>query len=376
MLSVNKLKIIELASVLAGPAVGQFFAELGAEVIKIENQNAGGDVTRSWRAQSEKTDDRSAYFSCVNWGKKSVAFDLKDDFDRSHLYRLIANADIVIASFKPGDAQKLGVDFETLRGHNGRLIYGEVTGYGAGDDRVGYDAVIQAESGFMSMNGELNGPALKMPVALMDLLAAHQLKEGLLLALIEREHTGLGRKVEVSLFDAAISSLANQASNWLVGRSMPLRQGSLHPNIAPYGEVLTTKDDKQLLLAVGNDKQFNSLLDVLGLDSISRDERFINNENRVKNRTALWNFLADAASRMDSPMLLENIRRKKIPAGVISDLGDALQSQHAVALSLHEGSMQGLRTLVARFDGAWLNDQAISGPPHLGQHTNEVLRAV
>src|SRR5690349_10804544 len=143
----NKLKVLELASVLAGPAVGQFFAELGAEVIKLENMSTGGDVTRSWRSPGENTDDRSAYFSSVNWGKKSVALDLKDDVDRRRLYRLATDTDIVISSFKPGDSEKLGVNYERLRAINPGLIYAEISGYGSDDPRVGYDAVIQAESG-------------------------------------------------------------------------------------------------------------------------------------------------------------------------------------------------------------------------------------
>ncbi len=213
------LKVLELASVLAGPSVGQFFAELGAEVIKIENPRNGGDVTRLWKTPGEPTDDRSAYFCSCNWGKKSVALDLTIHRDIEIVRKLAAKSDIVIASYKPGDAEKLGVSYQQLRTHNERLIYGQITGYGSDDDRVGYDAVIQAEAGFMALNGEHEGPATKMPVALIDVLAAHHLKEGLLLALLTRERTKEGSVVEVSLVQTAVASLANQATNWLVGKN-------------------------------------------------------------------------------------------------------------------------------------------------------------
>lgn len=204
------LRVVELASVLAGPSVGQFFAELGAEVIKVENLKTGGDVTRSWKSAGEKTDDRSAYFCSCNWCKKSVAIDLSTKPGNEAVVRLIQGADVVIASYKPGDAERLGVAYAQWKDKHPRLIYGQITGYGPDTDRVGYDAVVQAEAGFMDMNGAADGPPTKMPVALIDVLAAHQLKEGLLLALIHRDRTGKGTFVGVSLLDAALASLVIQ----------------------------------------------------------------------------------------------------------------------------------------------------------------------
>ena len=211
----SNLKILELASVLAGPSVGQFFAELGAEVIKVESLKTGGDVTRTWKGAGEKTDDRSAYFCSCNWGKKSAALDLSQDEDLKTVKRIAQKSDMVIVSFKPGDAQKWGLDYPSLFRINPQIIYGQVTGYGYTDERVGYDAVIQAESGFMDLNGEENGPPLKMPVALIDILAAHQLKEGLLLALLNKERSSQGDFVEVSLPDCPC--FLGQPGNQLVG---------------------------------------------------------------------------------------------------------------------------------------------------------------
>ncbi|MCA6404114.1 MAG: CoA transferase, partial [Cytophagales bacterium] len=261
----HNLKVLELASVLAGPSVGQFFAELGAAVIKVENLKTGGDVTRSWKGMGEQTDERSAYFCSCNWGKKSIAVDLSTVEGKQIVKELAKRSDIIIASYKPGDAEKLGVSYQQLSMNNDQLIYGQITGYGSDDDRVGYDAVIQAESGFMDLNGEKDGQPTKMPVALIDVLAAHQLKEGLLLALLKKERSGVGSLVEVSLIQSALSSLANQATNWLVAKKLPTRQGSSHPNIAPYGDSFLTKDGKRVLLAIGNDRQFKDLIAVLGI---------------------------------------------------------------------------------------------------------------
>ena len=181
------LKVVELASVLAGPAVGMFFAELGADVLKIEHAGLGGDVTRSWKLSSEKEESISAYFSAVNYHKKIVFKDLKNQEDNQWVKNQLLQADLVIANFKPGSAQKLGMDFDTLKKLNPRIIYGEITGFSGGVKRPAFDVVLQAETGFMSMNGTPESGPVKMPVALIDVLAAHQLKEGLLLALLKQK---------------------------------------------------------------------------------------------------------------------------------------------------------------------------------------------
>ncbi|MCX6296683.1 MAG: CoA transferase, partial [Bacteroidetes bacterium] len=208
------LKVIELANVLAGPAVGMFFAELGAQVIKIENKSTNGDVTRSWKiAKEDQKINSSAYYASVNWNKKSMFLDLKDASDKSKIIELIKEADIVISNYKKGDDIKLGMDFETLKKTNPTLIYAHISGFGEENSRTAFDIVLQAETGFMFMNGTKESGPIKMPVALIDILAAHQLKEGVLVALIKRMQTGNGSKVSVSLYDSAIASLANQATN-------------------------------------------------------------------------------------------------------------------------------------------------------------------
>ncbi|NBW34458.1 MAG: CoA transferase [Cytophagia bacterium] len=372
----QEIKVLELASVLAGPSVGQFFAELGASVIKVENSTTGGDVTRSWKGASEQSDDRSAYFCAVNWGKKSVALDLTSAAGKKIVQQLAAKSDIVIASYKPGDAEKLGVAYEQLKTNNQQLIYGQITGYGSDDDRVGYDAVIQAESGFMFMNGEPGGASLKMPVALIDILAGHQLKEALLIALLKRERSGVGSLVEVSLIQTALASLANQATNFLMGGKVPQKQGSLHPNIAPYGEVFVTRDGKALLLAVGNDKQFKDLCRVLGTPALAEDLLYKTNHERVVNRLALGKALKALIGEQTSDTLLPQLQRNKIPGGIIQDVAQAFALKQAEALQLSDGALAGVRTFVGKFSvsGDGGSSNTLSSPPHLGEHTEEVLR--
>ena len=368
----DSLRVLELATVLAGPAVGQFFAELGATVVKVENLLTQGDVTRTWKTTGENTDDRSAYFTAVNWGKKSLLVNLKEASGRAIVCDLARQSDVVISSYKPGDDRKLGVDYETLRMDNPKLIYGRITGYGADDNRVGYDAVLQAEAGFMFMNGEAGGPSLKMPVALIDILAAHHLKEGLLLALLKLERTGEGSLVEVSLLDAALASLANQATNWLVGGRIPQKKGSSHPNIAPYGDVFTTAGGDEILLAVGTDRQFASLCDVLGIPKLARNPRFHTNVERVHHRTELHNTLSEAVRGRNTAELMGAFHQANIPAGVVQNLAQVFQMPSAQRLLMESASLRGVRTYV----GPTFSHQdraPLSSPPNAGQHTREVL---
>jgi crotonobetainyl-CoA:carnitine CoA-transferase CaiB-like acyl-CoA transferase len=366
------LRVLELASVLAGPSVGQFFAELGADVIKVENSKAGGDVTRTWKIAGEKTDDRSAYFCSVNWGKRSIALDLNTEHDKTIIHKLAARSHIVIASYKPGDAEKLGVDYKTLSQSNPGLIYGQITGYGSHNPRVGYDAIIQAEAGFMFMNGELGGPSLKMPVALMDVLAGHHLKEGLLLAMLEKVITGKGKLVEVSLIQAGVSSLVNQATNWLVANKLPQKHGSAHPNIAPYGDVFATSDLKELLLAVGNDRQFQDLCRILEISDLGSDDRFKTNALRVENRTALNMILTARISQYQSQDLIDRINLSKIPAALIQDLSMVFNMAEAQALVLSSFDQKGLRNYV----GTGSEKLNLLPPPRLGEHTQEIIQTL
>lgn len=367
--------VLELASVLAGPAVGMFFAEMGSRVIKVENPRAGGDVTRSWRTPSEEGRSPGAYFSCVNWGKQSIGVDLCTAEGRGVVQDLARLADVVLVSYKAGDALQLGVDWGTLSEINPRLVYAEVTAYGAGDARVGYDAVIQAETGFTSMNGTCDSGPLKMPVALMDLLAGHQLKEGILAALLERERTGRGRRVSVSLFAAGITALANQAANWLMTGTVPERLGSAHPNIVPYGSSFRCRDGGFVVLAVGTDRQFFRLCRCLGREALASDPRFATNEMRVLHREELERRLSELIGREDRDVLAARLRSEGVPSGSVRDVREALSDPLSTPLILaHATGASAVRTLA--FDGPEETQFRLAPPPALSEHAGHVLSAV
>ena len=332
------LKVLEFASVLAGPAVGTFLAELGAVVTKVENPKTGGDVTRSWKLTSENTNaEISAYFASVNCGKEHLFLDLNDKQQLAQGQQLAAEADIIIANYRKGQAERFGLDYVTIRSKNPKIIYSNITGFGADESRPAFDVVLQAETGYMFMNGQPENEPTKMPVALIDVLAAHQMKEAILLALLRKEKSGEGAFVEVSLFDAAVSALTNQASNWLMNGHIPKRIGSLHPNIAPYGEILKASDGKMIVLAVGSDIQFKSICAVLELNELVIDSRFSSNQQRIKNRMELKKLLLEKAIERVSDDLMNEFLAKNVPAGIIKNLKEVFENKSAQQLVVKDG---------------------------------------
>ena len=330
------LKVVEFAGVLAGPAVGNFFSELGAEVIKMENPN-GGDVTRTWRQPNETSKGPSAYYASVNWNKQSIFLDFNDAEDHKRALELAGDADIIITNFKKGDAEKFGLSYDEIKSINPDIIYGHISGFGSESDRLAYDLILQAETGFMSINGQPKSPPTKMPLAMIDLLAAHQLKEGILCALLkQQEESSQSYFIEVSLYDSAVASLINQATNWLMNGNVPGRIGSLHPNIAPYGEVFTTKDGRSITLAVGNNRHFKRLCDLLNIDALVEEERFHNNSQRVKHRKELHSILSEPITKRNADALLEELHRRQIPAGEIKTIKQVFESEEAQGLLLKE----------------------------------------
>ncbi len=362
---------------LAGPSVGLFLAEMGATVIKVENIRSGGDVTRHWKLPSEDPEtDISGYFSCVNWGKQSIALDITLEEGLEIVYKLAGHCDILLASYKPGDAEKLKVDYSSLKKLNSNLIYAHVTGYGMTNPRAGYDAIIQAESGFTFMNGEPDGKPTKMPVALMDVLAAHQIKEAILLALLARERGGRGQYIEASLLKSGVASLANQATNWLVGNSVPQRMGSDHPNIVPYGTIFSTADGKEIVLAVGTDKQFGELCHLLGKPGLAEDEKFKKNYNRVVNSSRLKVELQKLIGQYKREEILELFQSRRIPAGGVLNMKEVFETPEAREMMLeadmNSGSILGVSSVAFTSDSFRIKND-LSPPPHYGQHSKLIL---
>jgi crotonobetainyl-CoA:carnitine CoA-transferase CaiB-like acyl-CoA transferase len=329
------LKVIDLSTVLAGPSVGTFFAELGARVIKVEHPQHG-DITNTWRLKQESDlFKQSAYYASVNHKKELVKLNLGLAADYRIFLNELKDADILLMNFKKGDDKKLKVTPTELWKIKPDLLIGKITGFGSDNDRIAYDLILQAESGFMSMNGTAESGPVKMPVALIDVLAAHQLKEGLLLALLQRQQ-GKGQLVSVSLYDAAICSLANQASNYLMAQQVPQRIGSLHPNIAPYGEIFETQDGQLLTFAIGSDQHFDKLVAYLGLNELAKDPRFCSNMERVKNREVLFNYMASVVSMKTCSQILSSLLELNVPVAKIKSLNEVFADPKALSLVKEE----------------------------------------
>ncbi|MFC2187112.1 CaiB/BaiF CoA transferase family protein [Fulvivirgaceae bacterium LMO-SS25] len=368
----KNLKVLELASVLAGPSVGQFFAELGAEVIKIENPETNGDVTRSWLAKDEQDrKGRSAYFCAGNWGKQSLAINLNTEEGQSIVKELAKQSDIILSSYKVGDAEKFGLDYQSLSLINPALIYGHIVGYGADDPRVGYDALIQAESGLMSINGEPGSDGLKLPIAFIDILAAHHLKEAILIALINRQFESKGVYIPVSLFDCAVQSLANQGTNHLMNNSLAKPMGNEHPNIVPYGGVYKTMDNRKIMVAIGGNQQFKSFCEIL---TLSIYDKFADNKFRVEKREELNAILANRIKELEADFILNQCNKLRIPVGELRNISEVF-SEPEIRNSLLKSdafpAAFGLPSLAVSIGLS--STSRLLPPPILGEHSETIL---
>jgi crotonobetainyl-CoA:carnitine CoA-transferase CaiB-like acyl-CoA transferase len=338
------LKIIDISTVLAGPSVGMFFAELGSDVLKIEHP-IHRDVTRTWKIAGENKDSEvSSYFSSVNYKKRYLQLDLLQAEDYATFCKLVQEADVLLSNFKSSDYSKFSITKKDLEKINPRLIHGRISGFGKDSDRVAYDLILQAESGLMSINGTLESGPVKLPVAMIDVLAAHQLKEGILVALLERMQTGRGKDVHVSLYHAAVCSLINQSSSYLMTGKVPKRLGSLHPSIAPYGEVFSTKDGELITFAIGSDVQFEKLMRKLELsDDILSDIKFSSNANRVENRTELFEKMKNKVQLFSSEELLTFSQSNHIPCGKIQTIQQVFEAKEIQDL-VREEHIEGVAT--------------------------------
>jgi crotonobetainyl-CoA:carnitine CoA-transferase CaiB-like acyl-CoA transferase len=323
------LKVVDCSSVLAGPQVGTFFSELGAHVLKFENAKTNGDVTRTWHTPYESKEKISSYYSSINYQKEIHFVDLSNEKDIARIHDELKSADVLLSNFKEGDSKKFQLDTELLSQKFPHLIQGIIRGFEFERDRLAYDVVLQAETGFMYMNGSAEGPPTKMPVALIDVLAAHQLKEGILCALIQKARTGKGACVEVSLEKAALASLVNQASYFLMTGKNPERIGSLHPNIAPYGEQFETQDNKWIVLAIGSDEQFRKLCYVLQTPETKDNPSFATNTLRVQNRVQLQKILQEQFKLFSCNTFESEAQLKGIPYGRIRNMQEVFEREAA-----------------------------------------------
>ncbi len=329
------INIVEFSNALAGPLVGTFFKELGADVVKIEPPH--GDVSRKWKLPSEsKVTPESYYYCCANGNKPTQSFDLNKARSDQRIVKWIHEADLIITNFTSERAEKYGLDYQALRRINSEIILGNITGFGLQDNRPAYDVLLQAESGLMSMMGHQGNDPIRVPIPIVDILAAHQLKEGLLCALFRKQKTGEGSEVQVSLYDSILSALANPATNYLMGNVKPKRMGSKHPSIAPYGDTYLTLDNKWVILAIGSNFQFQNLCKALRVNNLITDKRFITNDDRVTNRNDLNKVLQEVFLRKDALHWSNVFYQEKLSGTIIKDLDFVLDQPAARSMIIKE----------------------------------------
>ncbi|MFN3722956.1 MAG: CaiB/BaiF CoA transferase family protein [Paracoccaceae bacterium] len=365
------LKVVELARILAGPWAGQTLADLGAEVTKVESPE--GDDTRRWGPPfiEREGDCSAAYFHAANRGKKSVVCDFRTPEGQELVRRLVAEADVLIENFKVGGLTKYGLDFETLRDVNPRLIYCSITGFGQDGPyahRAGYDFIIQGMAGLMSVTGEAEGQPQKVGVAVTDIFTGIYAATAILAALHQRQSTGIGQHIDMALMDVAAATMANQSMNYLTTGIAPRKMGNAHPNLAPY--AVFDCADGWLILATGNDGQYQRLCGLLGLTDMAMSAEFLTNADRVRNRKALTARLTAATRRWTKGDLLAACERAGVPAGPINDLGEVFDDPQIVArgMQISPDGVPGVRSPF-RFSGA---DLVLDRPaPKLGEHQAE-----
>ncbi len=367
------LRVLELARILAGPWIGQTLADLGADVIKVESPE--GDDTRQWGPPFiERDGDRSAaYFHACNRGKRSVTADFRDANDLALVRRLAADADVVVENFKVGGLEKFGLDYTTLSAGNPRIVYCSVTGFGQDGPyapRAGYDFLIQGMSGIMDLTGDPAGEPQKIGVAFADIFTGVYGVIAIQAALAERERTGSGKHVDMALLDCMTGVLANQAMNYLASGVAPHRLGNAHPNITPYQTFEVA--DGYIIIAVGNDRQFARLGDVLGLDGLAADPKFSTNAVRIENRAELARRIAEKTKSWSRDDLLAALEEAVVPAGPINTVADVLADPQIVhrGMRIDPDGVPGLRTPI-RFAGtpAPVSERP---SPKLGEHSDAI----
>jgi crotonobetainyl-CoA:carnitine CoA-transferase CaiB-like acyl-CoA transferase len=310
------LLVADFSRILAGPYATMLLADMGAEVVKVEGPK--GDDTRSWMPPVR--DGESTYYLGINRGKRSIALDLRDDGDAELGRELARRADVLIENFKPGGLDRYGLDFDTVRAANPGLVYASITGFGSGAGRrvPGYDLMVQAMSGLMSLTGDADGPPYRAGISVFDVMAGNHAVIGILAALRHRDATGEGQRVEVNLLSSALTGLVNHSSAFAAGGVVPYRMGNAHPSVFPY-EPLPTKDN-DLIIAAANDSQFRKLCEVLGIPEVADDPRFARNADRTANREELRPILTGRLVERGAVEWFDLLVEAGVPSGPINTI--------------------------------------------------------
>lgn len=374
--SLEGIKVLDLTRVLAGPYCTMILGDLGSDVIKVEAPG-GSDDTRNWGPPY--TGGESAYYLCANRNKRAITLDLKSADGKKVLEKLIKQSDVIIENFKHGTMEKWGLGYEQLKTLNPQIVHCSITGFGHEGpykDLPGYDFIIQAMSGLMSITGSEESGPMKVGVAISDIFTGLYAAIGIQAALIERNQSGMGQSVDISLFDSQISALANVASNYLVSEKIPQRLGNEHPNIVPYQSFDTL--DGQVAVAVGNDGQFVKFMNVINLADLSKDEKYATNSKRLENRKELVKLISDQMCQKDSQFWITNLREKGIPSGPLNTIAEMFQDPHVKASGIVKEVAHptaGIISLVGSpLKLSRTPTEVRAHPPLAGEHTDEVLK--
>ena len=385
-MALTGLKVLDLSRILAGPYATQLFADLGADVVKVENPD-GGDDTRRWGPPFTRKADGgrgdAAYFSACNRNKRSITVDFASKAGADLLRDLAAKADIIVENFRPGGLKKYGLDYVSIAAINPGIIYCSITGFGQTGpyaNRPGYDFLIQGMGGLMSITGQPDGSPgagpVKVGVAVCDLFTGLFAANAALAALAYRNRTGKGQHIDCALLDSQVAMLANQSANWLNAEFCPTRMGNHHPSVVPY--TVYKAADGFVIVACGNDKQFVRLTAALGLPALADDPAFMTNEARIKNRDRLDTELGNAVAAFDRERVIKLLEKAGVSCGPINDIAEVFNDPHVQA--------RGLRIDQKRSDNSPISSTAFpaklsetpahyhSAPPLLGEHNDDVLR--
>lgn len=383
------IQVLDLSRVLAGPWCTQLLADLGADVVKVERPGSGDD-TRHWgppflHDAAGRATDQASYYTACNRNKRSITVDMAHPAGQALLRRIAARVDVVVENFKVGGLARYGLDYESLRAANPRLVYCSITGFGQDGPyagRAGYDLMVQAMCGLMSItghpDGEPGGGPLRAGVAVVDVFTGLYASNAILAALHARERTGRGQYIDTALLDVGMAVLANQAAGFLATGTAPVRAGNSHPSLAPYQDFATS--DGHVLLAIGNDGQFARFCSAIGQDAWARDPRFASNSARVRHRAALLALMEPVLRGRTSAQWIELLHDKAVPCGPINTIAQAFDNpqvrSRGLRVDLPRDGGDGIGHIATVASPIRLSDTPVAyhtAPPALGQHTDEVL---
>ncbi len=388
-LPLSHIRVLDLSRVLAGPLATQYLADLGAEVIKVEPPGKGDD-TRHWGPPfavepKDGVPGIAAYFMCVNRGKKSVTIDLTKPEGQALLRDLASKSDVMIENFKVGGLKKYGLDYASVKKINPRIVYCSITGFGQDGpyaNRAGYDFVVQGMGGLMSVTGQPDGTPgaapMKVGVAISDEMSGMNALSGILAALLGREKSGEGTYLEVSLLESTVHALINQASNFLVSGEVPVRLGNDHPTIVPYS-ALPTKDG-HIILAIGNDGQFQRFCDAAGIPLLATDPKFASNSQRIANRVELLALISARLVEETCAYWIDLLEARAVPCGPIYRMDEMFQDPHVIARGIKRettvGAAAPLPVVANPIKMPGQDTTSSKAPPMLGEDTDSVLSSV